>query len=182
MAMAAIPTGPRAMARQEGGESALSLEDQILESAATEMYPKLVLLEALAGFKGDHKERKPSNDRICEARRDFLDCFAYLCDVEKGGPTVTATALQKLPHSNILWIAANEGVRNGVKIYADNILQRLRRVEPGNQTEVQDDILRLAAENCSSRIEHYKGLMQKHATKCRMQLRHGTRGEIGAVW
>ena len=90
----AVPTAPRAMVLQEGMDSAVSSSDQIFRSATRNMYPKLALLEALAGFKDSYKRRGRSDDVICEARRDFLDSFAYLCDVEKGGATVTAAALQ----------------------------------------------------------------------------------------
>ncbi len=177
----AVPTAPRAMVQQEGIDSAALSLDQIFQSAARNMYPKLALLEALAGFKDGYKGRGRSSDDICEARRDFLDSFAYLCDVEKGGATVTAAALQKLLHSNILWLAANEGIRRDVKVYAESILQMLKVVESGNQVEVQDDILRLAVQNCHSRISYYKGVMQKYARNCRMQLRQEKEDEIGAV-
>jgi hypothetical protein len=97
---------------------------------------------------------------------------------------VTATGLQKLPHSNILWLAANEGIRRDVKNYAENILQKLKGVESGTQEAVQDDIFRLAVEKCNSRIEYYKVEMQKYARNCRMQLRQEMRDDhhdIGAV-
>jgi hypothetical protein len=180
MTTIAIPSAPRAMVQQEGSGSAVSSLDQMLQSATRNMYPKLALLEALASFKDGYKQRGRSSDDICEARRDFLDSFAYLCDVEKGGTTVTATALQKLLHSNILWLAANEGIRRDVKTYADSILQKLRGVESGNQVQVQDDILRLAVQNCSVRIKYYKSIMQKYARNCRMQLRQEL-GDIGAI-
>jgi hypothetical protein len=121
------------------------------------------LIPQSARFKDGHQRRERTSDDICEARREFQDSFAYLCDVEKGGPTVTATGLQKLPHSNILWLAANEGIRRDVKNYAENILQKLKGVESGTQEAVQDDIFRLAVEKCNSRIEYYKVEMQETA-------------------
>lgn len=177
----AIPTAPRAMVQQEGIDSAALLLGQIFQNATRNMYPRLALLEALAGFKDGYKRRGRSSDDICEARRDFLDCFAYLCDVEKGGATVTAAALQKLLLSNILWLAANEGIRRDVKVYAESILQMLKVVESGNQAEVQDNILRLAVQKCHSRINYYKGVMQQYARNCRMQLRQEKEDDIGAV-
>jgi hypothetical protein len=169
------------MVQQEGIDSADSSPDQIFRSVTRNIYPKLALFEALAGFKDDYKRRGRSDDVICEARRDFLDSFAYLCDVEKGGATVTAAALQKLHHSNILWLAANEGIRRDVKVYTESILQMLKVVESGNQVEVQDDILRLAVQNCHSRLNYYKGVMQRYARNCRMQLRQEMGDDIGAV-
>jgi hypothetical protein len=166
-----IPSAPRAMIQQEWSNSSVSSLDQILQSATKNMYPKLVLLEALVSFKDGPKPRERSRDDICEARRDFLDSFAYLCDVEKGGATVTATGLQKLPHTNMLWLAANKGIRGDVETYAKDILQKLKGLESGNQVKIQEDILRLAVQNCRSRIEYYKGKLQEYARRCRMQLR-----------
>lgn len=181
MTINVVPTAPRAMVQQEGIDSAALSSDQIFQNATRNMYPKLVLFEALAGFKDDYNPRGRSSDDICEDRRDFLDSFAYLCDVEKGGATVTAAALQRLPYSNILWLAANEGIRRDVEVYAKSILQMLKVVESGNQVKVQDDILRLAVQNCHSRLNYYKGIMQKYARNCRMQLRQETGDDIGAV-
>jgi hypothetical protein len=181
MATNGVPTAPRAMVQQVGIDSAALSSDQIFRSVTKNMYPKLALLEALAGFKDGYKRRGRSDDVICEVRRDFLDSFAYLCDVEKGGATVTAAALQKLLHSNILWLAANEGIRRDVKVYAESILQMLKAAESGNKVEVQDDILRLAVQNCYSRINYYKGFMQKYARNCRMQLRQEMGDDVGAV-
>jgi len=184
MSAIAVPQAPRAMVQQGGGDSTASSLERVFHSASKDLYPRLALLEALARFKDGHQRRERTSDDICEARREFQDSFAYLCDVEKGGPTVTATGLQKLPHSNILWLAANEGIRRDVKNYAENILQKLKGVESGTQEAVQDDIFRLAVEKCNSRIEYYKVEMQKYARNCRMQLRQEMRDDhhdIGAV-
>jgi len=176
-----IPTAPRAMIQQDGIDLAALPLDQGLRSATRSMYPKIALLEALAGWKDGYTRRGHSSDSICEARRDFLDSFAYLCDIEKGGPTVTAAALQRLPLSNILWLAANKGIRRDVKIYAERMLQLLQVVNPGNQVEVQDDVLRLAVQTCHSRIKYYKGVMQPYARNCRMKLRQEKGNGMGIV-
>lgn len=104
MALVTIPTGPRTMVQQGVGESTALLPSHTFQTEAKNMYPKLALLEALASFTDHYKKRESSGDIVCETRRDTLDAFAYLCDVEKAGPTVTATALQKLVYSNILWL------------------------------------------------------------------------------
>jgi len=145
------------------------------------LYPRLALYEALAGFKDEHKRRQPSTNATCEARRDFLDSFAYLCDVQKGGATVTATALQKLPHSNIMWLAANEGIREDVLDYAQTLVKKLTAVTPASQQPVKDEIFGLAVEKCSLRIKYYKVEVQKYATACRMALRYRDRNDVGAV-
>jgi hypothetical protein len=39
--------------------------------------------------------RDRTTDTVCNIRRDFLDSFTYLCDIQKSGSTVTASAFQK---------------------------------------------------------------------------------------
>lgn len=171
------PQAPRAMLQQEETNStALSLE-RIFHDAAEKLYPRLALFEVLAKFKDGHQRRKQSSDSICEARRDFLDSFAYLCDTEKGGASVTAAGLQKLPFGNILWLAANEGIPWDVKSYAESILQKLKEVDSETQKTVEDDIFRLVVQKCNLRIEFYKDKMQKHATNCTVKLRQEKRDE-----
>lgn len=80
---------------QRGNSSLESLREQIQRDETKKLYPRLVLFGALAIFKDKHKPRQQSEDPIYETRRNFLDSFAYLCDVQKGGSTVTAVALQQ---------------------------------------------------------------------------------------
>ena len=175
----AVPHAPRAMVQQrETTSEPMSLEP-VFNNAAIKLYPRLGLFEALAKFKDNHKRRETSGEIICEARRDFLDSFAYLCDIEKGGGFVTATGLQKLPLGNILWLAANEGVREDVKLYAESILQRLKKVTPETRLAVRDDIFQLVVEKSLPRVAFYTSEMQKYARNCRMQLRRVMRDETG---
>jgi hypothetical protein len=143
MGTGTIPQAPRSMV-QIRNLNLESLFKQIREDESKKMYPRLVLFEALAVFKDKPRRRQQSEDTICEARRDFLDSFAYLCDVEKGGKTVTATALQQHPISDCLWLAANEGVRDDVWSYATDLLQILKTVTPENKSVLKDHVFRLA--------------------------------------
>lgn len=177
MATIAAPRAPRAMVQRSRVD--YSALPEVFNEAANKLYPKLVLYEALARFNNEFKPRELSDDEICEARRDFLDSFAYLCDIEKGGATVTATGLQELEYSNILWLAANEGIRKDVEIYAKNILGKLRTMDQEDQAVIEDDIFRLAVEKCSTRINFYTSEMQKLARNCRMQLRQELRDDTG---
>ena len=62
------PRAPRAMLEQGKVESiALSLE-RVFEDAATALYRRLALFDALAKFKDRHPRRKQSSDDICKAR------------------------------------------------------------------------------------------------------------------
>lgn len=144
-----------------------------------ELYPRLVLFEALAQFKSQHERRPPSCDRVTEARRKFLDSFAYICDVEKGGPTVTAAAIQELPMSNILWLAANEGIRKDIKVYAEKILSLLESSLVAKYETAIQEAFQTVVDKCHSRITFYREETQKHATICRMQLRKKEQTEMG---
>jgi hypothetical protein len=159
----------------------MSYLEQIFANASKELYPRLALFETLAQFGNRQERRIPSGDDAIEARRDFLDSFTYLCDVQKGGATVTAAGLQKLPHSNMLWLAANEGIRGDIKIYAETILSKLLSVDPSSRGTVENQIFQLAIENCKPRIAAYKEELQKYARNCRMQLRKESRNEAGEI-
>ncbi|KAH6999482.1 hypothetical protein EDB80DRAFT_765980 [Ilyonectria destructans] len=146
--------------------------DEIFVNAKKTLYPRLALYEAIAKYKGEHERRRPASDRNSEIRRDFLDSFAYLCDIEKGGATVTATGLQKLEHSDILWLAANEGIRSVVLSYADDLRGILVNVNPETEVEARKDVFQRAIEMCSPRLAFYNEWLRKYATNCRMQLRN----------
>jgi len=154
-------------------------ESQITELESAVLYPRLVLLEALTGFMDKPKQRAKSGLAICEARRDFLDSFAYLCDVEKGGKTVTATGLQRLEKDNQLWLAANEGIRDDILIYANDILDQIKSATAETQSIIQDRIVALSVEKCKPRIQVYKTAVQELALKCRMALRRVNRDDAG---
>jgi hypothetical protein len=159
--------------------SSTSNLEQIFANASKELYPRLALFETLAQFGNGQKRRMPSGDDVIEARRDFLDSFTYLCDIQKGGATVTAAGLQKLAYSNVLWLAANEGILINTEIYANAILSKLQSVDSSSRGTVENQIFQLAIENCKPRIAAYKEELQKYARNCRMQLRKEPRNEAG---
>lgn len=179
----ATPTAPRAMMQRTAGDSAVPIPtpEQILKDAPKGLYTKLVLFKALNQYRDEHKHRAQSADNITEDRRGFLDGFAYLCDIKKGGATVTATALEKRPLSNFLWLAANERIGEDVRKYAETILSLLQHVNPDTQQAAQDDIFKLAIDQCKNRIELYKSEMQKYAKRCRMELRRQKRDDTGMI-
>lgn len=144
--------------------------EQILSDVKKTFYPRLILYGAIAEFHSGIKQSQPSTDPVTNSRRHFLDSFSYLCDFEKGGKTVTAAALQKLPRGNILWLAANEGIRHDVEAYARDICRSLINMEPESKPVVRDHIFQRAVQFCTPRLAFYKGLLRKHARNCRMQL------------
>lgn len=153
--------------------------EHIYQGAQEQVYSRLLLYEALVGYKGNHEARTSSSDYVCEARRDFLDAFAYLCDVEKGGGTVTAAGLQKLSENKILWLAANEGIRTEVKQYAEELLRKLKELSMSNETATRNAIFARAVDMCAPRIAFYKSQVQEYARNCRMQLRSEEMSVVG---
>lgn len=158
------PSDPRAV--REGKEKIRKVEE-------TTLYPRISLYELLTKWKSEDEPRKRSEgDSKNEARRHFLDSFAYLCDVEKGGKTVTAAALRSLPNSDEtnLLLAANEGIRDEVLRYAKNILSQLKSMPEEDIGPTKNSVFRLAIEKCHERIEWYKDKIRRHARRCRRQL------------
>jgi hypothetical protein len=153
----------------------------IFDNAAKKLYPRLSLFELLAKFKDEFQSREHAPDEVCEERRNFLDSFAYLCDVKKGGSTVTADALQKLLRGNILWLAANEGISPDVKVYAEKILKRLKEVEPGTEISIRDHIFKLVVRQCQPRVKFYRDKVKEHAKRFGMELQRGPLDDNGAV-
>jgi hypothetical protein len=149
-----------------------SLQVQIQQDESQKLYPRLVLYSALSKFKDSHRRRTESGNATINARRDFLDSFAYLCDVQKGGKTVTAAAIQELPFSNFLWLAANEGIGNTMLDYAQTMLKVLLGATPDDQRARQDAIFGLAVKNCKHRIQFYREEILRYAKSCRAALGH----------
>lgn len=179
-----IPQAPRAMVQSR---PALDQQNQQIEHQEMEnLYPRMILFEALAGFEGQHKSRATCDDIARETRHNFLDSFAYLCDVEKGGATVTAAALQSLQHSDFLWLAANDGVREEVLEYANVMLKHLCAVTAETMEKKKGTLLKIAVAKCSPRIHFYRRNVEKLAKRCRTTLKsvegdeHGTCTPI--VW
>jgi hypothetical protein len=155
---------------------------QFQQVEVTKLYPQLLLFEALSVFKDKPEPRKKSDDSICETRRDFLDSFAYLCDIQKGGKTVTASALQKeKPTSNVLWLAANGGVSEEIYSYAKDILKISKSATLENQSTVQDVVFKLAVKKCGPRVRSYRKEVKIFARNCRMALRSREKNDLGMV-
>jgi hypothetical protein len=152
----------------EVAESSLA---QIQQLERSEIYPRLALLEALSTFKDEPKPRPLSDDLKCQARRNFLDSFAYLCDTRKGGSTVTAAAIESSGDGDILWLAANEGISDVTLDYARSLLDLSKTATPHTQDSVRDNIVRLAVHQCRHRVLFYQHEVRRYAINCRMILR-----------
>jgi hypothetical protein len=96
------PVAPKVMmsvpAQKSGSEFLFALE---LEFNLT-----LLLFGVPVEYNGPHLKREAEKDSDntseVELRRHFLDKISYLCDTDKGGPTVTSGSMGKLLHVNVL--------------------------------------------------------------------------------
>jgi hypothetical protein len=131
-----------------------------------------VKLRLLSILRSDciHKER-PKKHAAEEARRDMLDSIAYLCDIRKGGSTVTAVALQQEKRNKaILWLAANEGVTLEVKKLVGQLLEHARKVKLGDIEEIETNMLAICLDMATNRINFYQARLMENLRKCQKQL------------
>jgi hypothetical protein len=168
--MASSPKESRAPKSPTLTQNSLPHLGRVDQFASQNVYPALLLFEQLTqgGFSGGHKARQATENPEQKACRDFLDSFSYLCDVEKGGATVTAAAIQQRAKSYRLWLAANDGIRDGVKAYAEAILEKAKRfaAETANRQEIREDVFQLAVEKCRLRLTFYRKHVRRYAEKC----------------
>ena len=156
----ASPSTPTRAPRKELG----------LQSRETDFYSKWLLLHALGPFLGPHERQfiaDADQEDPTKLRRSFLNAISYLCDIERGGKTVTAAALQRLPLSNFLWLAANENVRKEVFDFVENILfNELSNVSAENRADVEKSILHSAVKLARQRMESYRLQVRNLCQKC----------------
>lgn len=144
-------------------------------------YLKLILYSTISPFKAKHSDRGTSAElpsATTELRRDFLDRLSYLCDVDKSGATVTAAAMQyKNANFNVLWLAANEGIRDEVKSFVETTMERLRAVDAENSDNTRNAILQDAVGKGEQRFQFYRNKMLGFAKQCRDELDGPTEDE-----
>jgi hypothetical protein len=133
-----------------------------------QFYDNLVLYAGLQTF---HDEGSPPPYRFdksnlntlgkTELRQIFLDCIAYLCDVEKDPRTTAAAALQKVDdNKTVLWITANEGfpctdTRNIPK-FIETIIHAFRDVSTEDRMDVRAKFFRKAIDLATLRMDTYR--------------------------
>ena len=139
-----------------------------------ELYPRLLLLHLLSSFRGDNVERQSdesaTKSSLDEQRRDFLNGISYLCDIEKGGGTVTAAPLQKLTFSNFLWLAANQGVSLHIERFIRFVLDELKDMNSHNRESKEMMIFHDAVNLASRRMQFYRTTMAIFSQECQKPL------------
>jgi hypothetical protein len=78
-------------------------------------------------------------------------------------------------------LAANGGIGNDIKTFAESILRKLEELESKPQNIVREDIFHLAVEKYTPQILFYKRELCKYARNCRMQLSQEMRDEMGVI-
>ncbi|KAF2475121.1 uncharacterized protein BDR25DRAFT_391429 [Lindgomyces ingoldianus] len=165
----AVPIRPPTGGKDKSSSNENTSKDIIAllnEEVDRELYPKLIFLKTLSPFKDGPVRRDSSGGSIDEHRRRFLDAFAYLCDVEKGGGTVTACALQKVNGDIVMWLAANEQIRPVVVDFAKDVLKRLKNVTVEERKGVEEEILDVAVKKGKKRIAFYRTRLGNCAEAC----------------
>lgn len=122
--------------------------DLVTQRSLVRLYESIALLYAL-GPPHDGRSRRQSATELLsdecsriKSRRDFLDNLAFLCNHAKGGPTVSAIAIQKHEDRMIYWIAANEDPSVQISKFLRNLLDDLQRVTSESNAEMLDRVLR----------------------------------------
>jgi hypothetical protein len=82
-----------------------------------------------------------TDDTPDQLRRSFVDTIAIICDSYKGGDTVMAAALQSIPSSTVIWLAANEKPQARTAHYLQSIIGTLMKATPDTKVRVADEIL-----------------------------------------
>jgi hypothetical protein len=139
-------------------------------------YEPLVLQHVLGHTRGSRIpcEQLRSEDGSelddCTLRRSFVDSLAYLCDYEKGGPTVTAIALESTPEGVVFWAAANQNVRKKVDPFLHDILKVMaglgRAATEESLAAAEASTFRRAVNFGRHRVKTYWRFMQEPLEKC----------------
>jgi hypothetical protein len=147
-----------------------------------------VLLHTLDPIRGAHLQR-PTLDRARsseygngELRRTFVDKLAYICDYAKGGDSVTAIALQRLPETVVFVVAANNNVRPRVTGLLHSILSQLKdcsALTPEQSVQLRDIIGAQCIDLSKSRVETYRRFLREPLRRCIATLQQ-SRGDYGA--
>lgn len=149
-----------------------------------DFYPKWNFFKALGDFheakeRADDLETFQDNDDTNDRElllQGYCNGVAYLCDVEKGGNTVTATALDI---KSTLYIATNTELPSIVRSFITWVLTK-ELTEPAvssRREEVIRKILENAIERAGSRIEFYFRELKKAWGRCRESLEDQFRGD-----
>lgn len=173
----AVPSGPRATMTA----TAERPEPQWPEDAV-EFHSYFNLLNAIGSFHGSDDQlvnefcRAEDTDDVTDTEllRRFYDGVAYLCDVKKGGETVTAAALA---NNVVLYLATNTKLPREVQNFIKWVVMiELRSGNTKSRRDVADSILQAAVERAAHRMEFYSREMKKFWAICSASFENQFRG------
>ncbi|KAF6814847.1 hypothetical protein CSOJ01_03858 [Colletotrichum sojae] len=130
-------------------------------------YEALVLLALLRPVVGPHVMSHLNSFNLKDAQRRFLKNLAFLCDYNKGGDTTTAIAVEDREDCYVFWVATNEGVKDKVTQFLDNILERVKSAAGlTNERDAIEGALAVSAQFAQSRIKKEAAILRNAAIQC----------------
>lgn len=136
-----------------------------------EFYEAFIFLHSLGAIQGPRLARNDDVDigdedsAARKARRDYIKNLALLCDYDKGGPTVTAIAIQKMLQNLVYWVASNGGTTNRIAKFLREVLDMLSEMHDMN-TEISEKLLHKSINFNARTIKKYSSSLRSAAAKC----------------
>jgi hypothetical protein len=136
-----------------------------------QFFESQLLLYVLENIRGEHQKRQNYHGELdqgeTELRRSLVDKLAYICDFKKGGPTVTAIALQKTNQGVVFWLAANETVKAKVIAFLRQVLKLLKQVElRASRKTTETQLLGMIVPFNKERIDYYWNALSRELSIC----------------
>lgn len=142
------------------------------EKLVKRFYEPLVLLEVLDTTQGDRipqqtfeSEDHETRDKVTE-RRTILNHLATVCDFDKGGLTVTALALERLPAGPAYWISSPSKLESKIVPFLHQTLRKLlafvtEDAGPMGQRDMERELFQDFTRFCMLRLLKTWKIMQK---------------------
>lgn len=151
-----------------------------------DFYTKAIFLRAFGEYHDESNHQSNVNEEdpamvnraedegnILKLLQGYLNGVAYLCDVNKGGNTVSANAIgQNLK----LYIAANAKLRGPVRRFIIEVLTKTDMLNRRTKVVVQE-ILEEAVKKATHRIDFYAKQLRRFWGICMASLETQFRGE-----
>jgi hypothetical protein len=130
-------------------------------------YEGLVLLRVLGQVQGDKLPGQMFEDsnlhslETVEMRRRVMYHLCVMCDFEKGGNSVTAIAMEKLPSGPRYWMAAN-GYLTKIERFLKETLEMLDKqsMSTTDESQLEQRLFQKFVKYQRSRIKEYWKLLQ----------------------
>lgn len=156
-----LPSQPNQLVPRDTTSKPESQAIQTAREFYTKFIPLVSLLHALQAEYQEVELPKAADSDYKKSLRQFVDGFAFLCDLNKvGGDTCTAVALERCSATKIfLHLSSNTTIHtNGIKLCAQDILKQLSYVGSWPDQVVEQYLLSLSLRYMASRIDGYAEL------------------------